>query len=215
MRPLLTLTLAATLLPLATQAAPPNVVLFVADGLRPGMVNPTDTPAMAALMAGGVRFANTHSMFPTFTTPNASAMATGHKLGDTGDFSNTIDAGFEVPGAGHSLTPFLESDPVLGDVDEHYAGDYLNQETVMAAARLAGMSTATIGKLGPSLIFDHTARTRRADHRRGRQHRPARRHPAQRRHPGAPASGRPGLASPDPRPQCSRRGFPHPRHPGP
>ena len=45
-------------------------------------------------------------------------MATGHKIGDTGDFSNTIDAGFRVPGAGDSLTPFLESDPVLGDVDE-------------------------------------------------------------------------------------------------
>ena len=86
-------------------------------------------------------------------------MATGHKLGDTGDFSNTIDAGFQVPGAGESLTPFLESDPVLGDVDEHYAGDYLNQETVMKAARLAGISTATIGKLGPALIFDHTERS--------------------------------------------------------
>lgn len=162
MRPLLSIMsfASATLLPFAAQAATPhNVLLFVADGLRPGMVNQQDTPTMAALMSSGVRFANTHSMFPTFTTANASAMATGHKLGDTGDFSNTIDAGFEVPGAGKSLTPFLESDPVLGDVDEHYSGDYLNQETVMKAARLAGMSTATIGKLGPALIFDHTART--------------------------------------------------------
>ena len=138
---------------------PHNVLLFVADGLRPGLVNEQTTPAIARLWKQGVRFANTHSMFPTFTTANASAMATGHKLGDTGDFSNTIDAGFQVPGAGESLTPFLESDPVLGDVDEHYAGDYLNQETVMKAARLAGISTATIGKLGPALIFDHTERS--------------------------------------------------------
>jgi hypothetical protein len=138
---------------------PHNVLLFVADGLRPGLVNEQTTPAIARLWKQGVRFANTHSMFPTFTTANASAMATGHKLGDTGDFSNTIDAGFQVLGAGESLTPFLESDPVLGDVDEHYAGDYLNQETVMKAARLAGISTATIGKLGPALIFDHTERS--------------------------------------------------------
>jgi hypothetical protein len=143
----------------SAHAEPHNVLLFVADGLRPGMVTPQNAPTMAALMRQGVRFANTHSMFPTFTTANASAMATGHKLGDTGDFSNVIDAGFQVPGAGASLTPFLESDPVLGDVDEHFAGDYMNQETVMMAARLAGMSTATIGKLGPVLIFDHTART--------------------------------------------------------
>jgi hypothetical protein len=77
---------------------------------------------------------------------------------DTRTFSNTLDAGFPVPGAGDSLTPFLESDPVLGDVDEHFSGDYLNQETIMRAARAAGMSTATIGKLGPALIFDHTER---------------------------------------------------------
>ncbi len=110
-------------------------------------------------MKRGVRFTNTHSLFPTFTTANASAMATGHMLGDTGDFSNTIYTGFQVPGAGDSLTPFLESDPVLGDVDEHFSGDYLNEETILKAAREAGFATATIGKLGPALIFDHTERT--------------------------------------------------------
>lgn len=151
--------MAAAASPSLGYAAQHNVVLFIADGMRAGMVSEQLTPTMAALMAQGVRFANTHSMFPTFTTANASAMATGHELGDTGDFSNTIDAGFPVPGAGDSLTPFLESDPVLGDVDEHFSGDYLNQATVMSAARKAGFSTATIGKLGPALIFDHTERT--------------------------------------------------------
>jgi arylsulfatase A-like enzyme len=140
------------------QQQPNNVILFVADGLRPGMVNETNTPALAALMKSGVHFANTHSMFPTFTTANAASMATGHKIGDTGDFSNTIYTGFPVPSAANSVTPFIESDPVLGDIDEHFAGDYLNQETVMRAARGANMSTAAIGKLGPTLIFDHTER---------------------------------------------------------
>jgi hypothetical protein len=148
--------LGALAAPIAAQAQPHNVLLFVADGLRPGMVTPQNAPTIYALEQQGVHFANTHSVFPTFTTANASAMATGHKLGDTGDFSNTIDAGYQVPGAGKSLTPFLESDPVLADVDEHFEGDYMNQETVMKAARLAGYSTATIGKLGPALIFDHT-----------------------------------------------------------
>ena len=141
------------------QTRPHNVLLFVADGLRPGMVNDRTAPTMAALMARGVHFTNTHSLFPTFTTANASGMATGHMLGDTGDFSNTIYTGFPVPGAGNSLTPFLENDPVLGDVDEHFAGNYLNEETILRVAREAGLSTATIGKLGPALIFDHTERT--------------------------------------------------------
>ena len=151
--------LAALTVPAFAQQKPHNVVLFVADGLRPGMVNDKTAPAMAALMARGVRFTNTHSLFPTFTTANASGMATGHHVGDTGDFSNTIDTGFAVPSANGSRTPFLENDPVLGDVDDHFSGDYLNQDTILKAARDAGFSTATIGKLGPALIFDHTERT--------------------------------------------------------
>jgi arylsulfatase A-like enzyme len=154
---------AAIALLLATAAAeaqdrPHNVLLFVADGLRPGMVTAETAPAMARLLTQGVRFANSHSLFPTFTTSNAAGMATGHMLGDNGDFSNTIYTGYQVPGAGDTLTPFLESDPVLGDVDEHFSGDYLNEETILRAARKVGYSTATIGKLGPALIFDHTAR---------------------------------------------------------
>ena len=61
------------------------------------MVNDQTAPAMAALAREGVWLRNSHSLFPTFTTANASAMATGHYLGDTGDFSNTIYAGFPVP----------------------------------------------------------------------------------------------------------------------
>lgn len=113
MRPLLGIVavLGALASPALAQSQPHNVVLFVADGLRPGMVNERTAPTMTALMARGVRFTNSHSLFPTFTTANASGMATGHLLGDTGDFSNTIYTGFQVPGAGDSLTPFLESDP--------------------------------------------------------------------------------------------------------
>jgi Type I phosphodiesterase / nucleotide pyrophosphatase len=138
---------------------PNNVVLFVADGLRACMVDDSTAPTMAAIAREGVSLRNSHALFPTFTTANASAMATGHMLGDTGDFSNTIYAGFQVPGAGNSLTPFLESDPVLADVDEHFSSDYLDEATILKLARDKGYSTASIGKIGPALIFDHTERT--------------------------------------------------------
>lgn len=138
---------------------PHNVVLFVADGLRPAMVRADTAPTIAGLMERGVRFTNTHSLFPTFTTANASAMATGHLLGDTGVFSNTLYAGFAVPAAKGSVTPFDENDVVLGQLDEHYNGNFLVERTVLAAARAAGLPTAAIGKLGPTLIFDHTDRT--------------------------------------------------------
>ncbi len=88
---------------------------------------------------------------------NGSAMATGHYLGDTGDFQqhDLYRLSRPRPPATPS-SPFLENDAVLGDVDEHFGGDYLNEETMLKMARAKGYSTAAIGKVGPTLIFDHT-----------------------------------------------------------
>jgi hypothetical protein len=138
---------------------PHNLILFVPDGLRGQIVSPQTAPAMADVRDKGVNFKNSHSLFPTFTTSNASAMATGHYLGDTGDFSNTIYTGYPVGPADGTVTPFLEVNPVIADVDEHFGGDYLNEETVLKLARDKGYSTAAIGKVGPTLIFDHTDKT--------------------------------------------------------
>jgi len=140
----------------AQNATPHNLILFVPDGLRGRIVTPHTAPAMAEVRDKGVNFNNPHSLFPTFTTANASAMATGHYLGDTGDFSNTIFTGYPVRPANGSVTPFLEVNPVIIDADEHFGGDYLNEETVLKMARAKGYSTAALGKLGPTLIFDHT-----------------------------------------------------------
>jgi alkaline phosphatase len=143
----------------AQNNAPRNLILFVPDGLRGRIVTPQTAPAMAEVRDKGVNFKNSHSLFPTFTTANASAMATGHYLGDTGDFSNTIYTGYPVAQANGTVTPFLEVDPVILDIDEHFGGDYLNEETVLKMARAKGYSTAAMGKLGPTLIFDHTDKT--------------------------------------------------------
>jgi arylsulfatase A-like enzyme len=86
-------------------------------------------------------------------------MATGHYIGDTGTFSNTIYTGYPVAHANGTVVPFLEVDPVLLDVDEHFGGDYLNEETILKMARAQGFSTAAIGKLGPTFLFDHTDKT--------------------------------------------------------
>ena len=97
MRPLLILgttvlsaMLASTAFAQTLAPQPHNVVLFVADGLRFRMVDDSTAPTMAAIAREGVSLRNSHALFPTFTTANASGMATGHMLGDTGDFSNTI-----------------------------------------------------------------------------------------------------------------------------
>ncbi|MDF5711029.1 MAG: alkaline phosphatase family protein [Nostoc sp. S4] len=134
-----------------------NVIIFVADGLRNGSVNPTDAPTLSSIREQGVNFTNSHSLFPTFTTPNASAIATGHYLGDTGDFSNTVYTGFPVPNANGSVTPFIENDAVLGDIDEKFPGNnFLDEESLLSYARAQGFNTAAIGKLGPVAIQDVT-----------------------------------------------------------
>ena len=145
----------------ASAAEPPahNVVIFVADGLRYGAVDAASAPQMQAIRSEGVDFADSHALFPTLTTPNASAIATGHGLGDTGDFSNVIYADQPpLAPAFLSLTPFLEDDAVLGAMNARFGGDYLGQKSLLAAARAAGFQTAAIGKLGPAAIQDVTAR---------------------------------------------------------
>ncbi len=140
----------------AQNAAPRNLILFVPDGLRGRIVTPQTAPAMAEVRDKGVNFKNSHSLFPTFTMANGSAMASGHYLGDTGTFSNTIYTGHPIAHANDTVTPFLEVNPVLAEVDAHFGGNYLNEETILKMARAKGFSTAAIGKHGPTLIFDHT-----------------------------------------------------------
>ena len=141
---------------------PRNLILFVPDGLRALKVTPDTAPAMASVRDKGVNFKNPHSLFPTFTMANASGMSTGHYLGDTGTFSNSIYTGRpvqSVPSQMGTVVPFIEHDQILREVDEGFNGDYLNEETLLKAARDAGFSTAAIGKVGPTLLFDHTERT--------------------------------------------------------
>jgi predicted AlkP superfamily pyrophosphatase or phosphodiesterase len=165
-RSILLMTAGLTLLSAGSTAfaqnnTPRNLILFVPDGLRGQIVTPQTAPAMAEVRDKGVNFKNSHSMFPTFTMANGSALATGHYLGDTGTFSNTIYTGFSSVPAGDTVVPFIENDAVLGDVDEHFGGDYLSEETILKMARIKGFSTAAIGKVGPTLIFDHTDRADR------------------------------------------------------
>ena len=147
--------------PALAQTQPPqrNLILFVPDGLRSKIVTPQTAPAMAALRDAGVNFQNSHSLFPTFTMANGSAMATGHYLGDTGVFSNSIYTAKSGTEQNGTVVPFIEHDRVLRDVDEQFNGDFMNEDTLLKAARSAGYSTAAIGKLGPTLLFDHTERT--------------------------------------------------------
>jgi len=155
--PLLAFALTACVTQEATQtepAGPPhNVIIFVADGLRYGSVNPTDTPGFEAVRSGGVDFANSHSIYPTMTTVNAAALATGHQPGDHGDFAN-----YAYPGepwlehSGFSRVIAYEDNAILGDMDARFDGNYLHETGLLAAAQAQGYNVVSIGKSGPTGI---------------------------------------------------------------
>ncbi|WP_372782496.1 alkaline phosphatase family protein [Phenylobacterium sp.] len=150
---------AAFAMALAPQgAAARNVIIFVADGLRSHSVTPQTAPALAAVRAEGVDFQNSHSLYPTVTTPNSSAIATGHLLGDTGDFGNTIFVGKPFPPPFGSAIAGIEDDDMQAVMNARYGGNYLGETTLLEAARAKGYATAAIGKHGPTAIQDVTSR---------------------------------------------------------
>ena len=137
-----------------------NVIIFVADGLRHGSVNPTDTPALYRVRTEGVYFANSHAVFPTQTMPNASAIATGHYPGDTGQFANQIFIGYPLYTSGTlgqrpgTMAPDVEDPIVLADLNRQFGGNYLREASLVAYARSYGYNTATLGKTGPAAAQD-------------------------------------------------------------
>jgi hypothetical protein len=107
-----------------------------------------------------VDFANSHAVFPSQTMPNAAAIATGHYPGDTGQFANQIFTAYPLFDKGHfgqargTMVPDVEDPLVLGDINDHFGGNYLREASVVALARSYGYSTAVIGKVGPAASQD-------------------------------------------------------------
>jgi predicted AlkP superfamily pyrophosphatase or phosphodiesterase len=66
-----------------------NLVL-VLDGLRPDSITASETPNLWRLREEGVNFLNGHSVFPTVTRVNATAIGTGTYPDRNGMLGNTI-----------------------------------------------------------------------------------------------------------------------------
>ena len=134
-----------------------NVIVFVADGLRYDSVTEKNAPTLWRVRQEGVDFQNSHAVYPTLTTANASAIATGLLLGDTGDYANTLYTAYPVAVRHGAVVTFLEDDAILHELKNHFGGDYLGSQTLLQAAHAHGMRTAAVGKLGPAAIQDLSA----------------------------------------------------------
>ena len=65
-------------------------LVFILDGLRPDSINSEDTPSLFKFRQEGVNYSNGHSVFPTVTRVNATAIATGTYPGTNGIVGNTL-----------------------------------------------------------------------------------------------------------------------------
>ena len=142
--------------PAAAPATPKrNIVIFVADGLRYGIVNKDTAPTLAHIQHDGVDFTNSHSVYPTVTTVNASVIATGHGVGDTGEYGNVMYLGMPALSAAFaSAGGDMEDDATLQQTNDRFGPNYLNETSLLKTARTQGYLTAAIGKEGPVAIQD-------------------------------------------------------------
>jgi len=80
--------IASAALPANAGRATLNIVI-VLDGLRPDAITPEETPNLWRLRQEGVNFPNSHSVFPTVTRVNATAIGTGTLPGRNGVVGNS------------------------------------------------------------------------------------------------------------------------------
>jgi predicted AlkP superfamily pyrophosphatase or phosphodiesterase len=157
------------------------VVLMVWDGLRPDSVTQRDTPNLFRLAREGVRFDRHHSIFPTLTMVNATALATGAPPGVNGLEGNVFYLPPSiVPAAAAGVSP-LEAKPGAPTIEkdskgrmvwaegtraiielnrtDEFKGRLIGLDTIAQEVEREGGYVAVIGKQGPTSVFDNRVET--------------------------------------------------------
>src|SRR5205085_10067092 len=66
--------------------------------------------------------------------------------------------GVPIAASNGTVTPFIEVDAILRELDRHLDGNFISEEAVLNAAFAKGFSTAALGKHGPTLMLGGGAR---------------------------------------------------------
>src|SRR4030088_2891974 len=111
-------------------AAPPaperHVVIVVWDGMRPDFVSEQNTPALWKLAQSGVTFRNHHSVYPSATIVNGTAINTGVYASRSGILANHDYR----PGISPKSSIDVENAPVVRKGDELSSGKYIAVSTI-------------------------------------------------------------------------------------
>jgi arylsulfatase A-like enzyme len=136
------------------------VVLMVWDGLRPDFVTQRDTPNLFRLAREGVRFDKHHSIFPTLTMVNATALATGAPPGVNGLEGNNF---YVAPTAGLPKGQIVGAEGAMAILNlnkaDEFKGRLIGLDTITQEVAREGGYVAVIGKQGPTSVFDNRVAT--------------------------------------------------------
>ncbi|HEY2045868.1 MAG TPA: alkaline phosphatase family protein [Candidatus Udaeobacter sp.] len=127
-----------------------HVVVIVWDGMRPNFVTEQNTPTLWKLARDGVTFRNHHSVFPSATNVNGTAMVTGVYPGTSGIIANhayrpDIDPHHAVD---------VELPPTVKKGDEVSGGKYLAVPTIADLVERAGARSVIAAAKTVGLLLD-------------------------------------------------------------
>ena len=148
----------ATVVSVAAQPVPGKASLnlvFILDGLRPDSINPDDTPNLYRLRLEGVNFLNGHSVFPTVTRVNATAIGTGTYPGTNGIVGNTMYVAKVNPNRAFNNDDYKN----LLRLDEVTGGNMVLARSLGELLHSRGMKIAAVssGSSGQSLLLNPRA----------------------------------------------------------
>lgn len=136
----------------ATAAAAPekHVVVVVWDGMRPDFVTEQNTPTLWKLAQSGVFFRNNHSVYPSATIVNGTAIVTGNYPNHDGILANHVyradlDARKSID---------VENAQVVRKGDDVSAGKYIGVPTIAELLHARGDQTAIATAKTVGLLFD-------------------------------------------------------------
>ncbi|MFZ0676785.1 alkaline phosphatase family protein, partial [Candidatus Binatus sp.] len=136
------------------------VVLMVWDGLRPDFVTQRDTPNLFRLAREGVRFDKHHSIFPTLTMVNATALATGAPPGVNGLEGNNF---YLPPSAETPKGEVVSAEGARAILNlngsNQFKGRLIGLDTIAQEVAREGGYVGVIGKQGPTSVFDNRVAT--------------------------------------------------------
>src|SRR4029077_4070321 len=127
-----------------------HVVVVVWDGMRPDFISEQNTPALWKLSREGVNFRNHHSVYPSATMVNGTALVTGIYPGKNGIIANHVYR----PDIDSRHTIDVELAPVVKKGDELSGGKYISVPTVAELVQRAGERTVIAATKTVGLLLD-------------------------------------------------------------